>query len=95
LSEIAADLRTHLAFNEDLEGSVKQPDCASARSTTSTVLSASRCRRNWRLLKNRKLARLIQTKYDNYDDLYDTNAVFRTFSGRAATGSYTPSSHSV
>ena len=95
MSEIAADLRTHLAFNEDLEGSVKQPDCASARSTTSTVLSASRCRRNWRLLKNRKLARQIQTKYDNYDDLYDTNAVFRTFSGRAATGSYTPSSHSV
>ncbi len=40
------------------------------------------------LLRNRPLARQIQTFYGNFDDLLDTNTVFRTFRNEGAREQY-------
>ncbi len=135
LSEIADDLRTHLALDAALEGSARLRIAAVdhihreafGNSLPRTLVLATerweappaepfppgqldnlmgavnlvrisvRSRNGYEslissgrlgLLKNRQLAREIQTYYGNYDDLLDTNAVFRMFRNDGARDQY-------
>jgi hypothetical protein len=135
LFEIAGDLRSHLDFNERLEGSAKlriaavdyihgeafgtslprtlvvateqweapsvEPFPADrldklmgavnlvrvsvrSRNAYESLISSGRLG----LLKNRELARAIQAYYGDYDNLLDTNGVFRTFRNDGARDQY-------
>jgi hypothetical protein len=56
----------------------------SARNGYQSMISTGRLG----LLRNRELAKRIQTYYGNVDDLLDTNAVFRTFRNDGVRGQY-------
>lgn len=135
LSEIADDLRSHLAFNVTLERSAKLRIAAvdhihreafgtelpprlviatnawdappaepfppemldNLMGVVNLVRVSVRSRNGYEsltnsgrltLLQNRALARQIQTYYGSFDDLLDTNAVFRSFRNDGARDQY-------